>query len=40
EGPRRLAPHDRMNPEMHLLDLAVLDQVEGELAAAFSRLPV
>jgi hypothetical protein len=29
-----------MNPEMHLLDLAVLDRVEGELATAFSRLPV
>jgi hypothetical protein len=26
-----------MNPEMHLLDLAMLDQVEGELAAAVTQ---
>ena len=37
EGPRRLTPHDRMNPEMHLLDEAMLDQVEGELAAAVAK---
>ena len=37
EGPRRLAPHDPMNPEMHLVDEAMLDQVESKLAAALGQ---